>query len=80
MEITKISMATSVIVLLSFSSAKAQTVGSPALSPTLASAPVPDFVNLTDLLFVAGPFHTFLNYLESTKVIQTFLNQTNNTG
>lgn len=80
MEITKISMVTSVLVLLSFSSTKAQTVGSPTLSPTLTPAPVPDFVNLTDLLSVAGPFHTFPNYLESTKVIQTFLNQTNNIG
>ena len=26
-----------------------------------------------------GPFHTFLGYLESTKVIDTFQNQANNT-
>jgi hypothetical protein len=28
---------------------------------------------------VAGPFHTFLGYLQSTKVIETFQNQANNT-
>lgn len=53
--------------------------GPPSLSPTPAPAPAPDFVNLTDLLSVAGPFHTFLGYLESTKVIETFQNQANNT-
>ncbi|XP_010270121.1 PREDICTED: fasciclin-like arabinogalactan protein 7 [Nelumbo nucifera] len=78
MEITMIFMVSGVLMLLS-SSANAQAVGSPLLSPTPAPAPAPDFVNLTDLLTVAGPFHTFLNYLESTKVIQTFQNQANNT-
>ncbi|KAK9285643.1 hypothetical protein L1049_024841 [Liquidambar formosana] len=51
----------------------------PQVSPTPAPAPAPAFVNLTDLLTVAGPFHTFLSYLESTKVIETFQNQANNT-
>ncbi|GMI73305.1 hypothetical protein HRI_000999800 [Hibiscus trionum] len=52
-----------------------------AMSPTPAPAPAPApaYVNLTSLLSVAGPFHTFLNYLESTKVIGTFQNQANNT-
>ncbi|CAK9163840.1 unnamed protein product [Ilex paraguariensis] len=68
-----------IIVLLSSTSAYAQTAVSPSLSPTPAPAPAPDFVNLTDLLTVAGPFDTFLNYLESTKVLQTFQNQANNT-
>ncbi|KAI3918827.1 hypothetical protein MKX01_042147 [Papaver californicum] len=60
---------------------KAKSPPSPPLSPTPAPAPVPapDYVNLTDLLTVAGPFHTFLNYLEQTKVIETFQNQANNT-
>nr|GMD35274.1 fasciclin-like arabinogalactan protein 7 [Ipomoea batatas] len=49
----------------------------PSLPP--APAPAPEHVNLTDLLTVAGPFHTFLNYLESTKVIETFQNQANDT-
>ncbi|KAE8701347.1 Fasciclin-like arabinogalactan protein 7 [Hibiscus syriacus] len=48
-------------------------------TPTPAPAPAPEYVNLTYLLSVAGPFHTFLNYLESTKVIDTFQNQANNT-
>ncbi|KAF8414194.1 hypothetical protein HHK36_002194 [Tetracentron sinense] len=76
MEITMIFMV-SILVLFSSSSTYAQIVGSPSLSP--APAPAPAFVNLTDLLSVAGPFHTFLSYCESTKVIQTFQNQANNT-
>ncbi|PIA26806.1 hypothetical protein AQUCO_08800014v1 [Aquilegia coerulea] len=68
-----------VLLLLNHSSVNAQAVGSPSLSPTPAPAPAPAFVNLTDLLTVAGPFHTFLNYLESTKVIETFQNQANDT-
>ncbi|KAK8674282.1 hypothetical protein V6N13_112576 [Hibiscus sabdariffa] len=48
-------------------------------TPTPAPAPAPDYVNLTYLLSVAGPFHTFLNYLESTKLVDTFQNQANNT-
>ncbi|PKI64206.1 hypothetical protein CRG98_015393 [Punica granatum] len=58
----------------------AQTIaGPPSFSPTPAPAPAPDFVNLTDLFSVAGPFHTFLSYLQSTKVIDTFQNQANDT-
>lgn len=48
-------------------------------TPTPAPAPAPEYVNLTQLLSVAGPFHTFLNYLQTTKVIDTFQNQANNT-
>ncbi|XVE78365.1 hypothetical protein DITRI_Ditri13aG0138900 [Diplodiscus trichospermus] len=48
-------------------------------TPTPAPAPAPVYVNLTYLLSVAGPFHTFLGYLESTKVLDTFQNQANNT-
>lgn len=69
----------STLVVLCSTSAYSQVVGSPSLSPTPAPAPAPDFVNLTELLTVAGPFHTFLNYLQSTKVIETFQNQANNT-
>ncbi|XP_059661172.1 fasciclin-like arabinogalactan protein 7 [Cornus florida] len=72
-------MVSSILVLLCSTSAYAQTVGSPTLSPTPAPAPAPDFVNLTELLTVAGPFSTFLRYLQSTKVIETFQNQANNT-
>ncbi|KAK7386058.1 hypothetical protein VNO78_32131 [Psophocarpus tetragonolobus] len=69
------------MMLLLLSSASAKTASPPSASPTPAPAPAPapDFVNLTDLLSVAGPFHTFLGYLESTKVIDTFQNQANNT-
>ncbi|KAL2938732.1 Fasciclin-like arabinogalactan protein 7 [Bienertia sinuspersici] len=52
-------------------------VASPTPSP--APAPAPEYVNITELLSVAGPFHTFLNYLQSTKVIETFQNQANDT-
>lgn len=70
----------SLALLLSISpSSHAQIANAPTLSPTPAPAPAPDFVNLTDLLSVAGPFQTFLSYLESTKVIDTFQNQANNT-
>lgn len=69
-----------IAMLLLCSSANAQKVASPpSLSPTPAPAPAPDYVNLTDLLTVAGPFHTFLGYLRSTKVLDTFQNQANNT-
>nr|UKD60028.1 fasciclin-like arabinogalactan protein 5 [Centaurium erythraea] len=44
-----------------------------------APAPAPDYVNLTHLLTYTGPFQTFLNYLESTKVLDTFQNGANNT-
>ncbi|GER31552.1 fasciclin-like arabinogalactan protein [Striga asiatica] len=49
-----------------------------AQSQSPAPAPAPEYVNLTDLLLVAGPFHTFLNYLQTTKVIQVFQNAANN--
>ncbi|KAL3509981.1 hypothetical protein ACH5RR_029382 [Cinchona calisaya] len=65
------------LVLLCAISVGAQIDGSPISSP--APAPAPEHVNLTHLLSYAGPFHTFLNYLESTKVLETFQNQANNT-
>lgn len=54
---------------------EAQTAGSPSPAP----APAPDYVDLSNLLAVAGPFQTFLKYAESTKVIQTLQNQANDT-
>ncbi|KAL4186719.1 hypothetical protein AMTRI_Chr09g15380 [Amborella trichopoda] len=68
-------MAIALAWLLFMDSTKAATVSSPSPSP----APAPDYVNLTELLSVAGPFHLFLEKLESTKVIDTFQNQANNT-
>lgn len=81
MEKMEVSMALMISALLLLcSSANAQKAASPpTFSPTPAPAPAPEHVNLTDLLSVAGPFHTFLNYLESTKVLETFQNQANNT-
>ncbi|GAB2285215.1 Fasciclin-like arabinogalactan protein 7 [Dionaea muscipula] len=55
----------------------AKTVGS--LSPSPAPAPAPDHVNLTHLLTYAGPFKTFLNYLEFTQVLESLQNQANTT-
>ncbi|KAG9145454.1 hypothetical protein Leryth_021451 [Lithospermum erythrorhizon] len=56
------------------------------ISPVQSSAPaicnrcpITSVNNITDLLSVAGPFHTFLNYLVSTKVIDTFQDRANNT-
>ncbi|KAL3624615.1 hypothetical protein CASFOL_031283 [Castilleja foliolosa] len=48
-------------------------------TPTPAPAPAPEYVNLTYLFSVAGPFHTFLDHLQTTKVIDTFQTQANNT-
>ena len=67
------------LVLICSSPAYAQTAASPSLSPSPAPAPAPPHVNLTDLLTVAGPFDTFLKYLISTKVIDTFQQQANDT-
>uniref|UniRef100_A0A0D9X9G0 FAS1 domain-containing protein n=1 Tax=Leersia perrieri TaxID=77586 RepID=A0A0D9X9G0_9ORYZ len=50
-----------------------------SLPPSPAPAPSPRHVDLGDLLSVAGPFHTFLDYLEKTDVLKTFQNQANNT-
>ncbi|XP_050207214.1 fasciclin-like arabinogalactan protein 7 [Mercurialis annua] len=67
--------------LISPAYVKAASPPAPILPPSPAPAPAPisPYVNLTDLLSVAGPFSTFLGYLESTKVIDTFQNQANNT-
>ncbi|XP_049398119.1 fasciclin-like arabinogalactan protein 7 [Solanum stenotomum] len=58
-------------------SVNGQTIGSPIQSP--APSPAPEYTNLTELLSVAGPFNTFLDYIVSTKVIDTFQEQANNT-
>ncbi|CAL9151430.1 unnamed protein product [Musa hybrid cultivar] len=80
MELTVISFATTLVALLISSPAVAQTPPAPILppSPAPAPAPAPHHVNLTELLSVAGPYHTFLNYLLQTRVIDTFQNQANN--
>ncbi|EXC34937.1 hypothetical protein L484_020054 [Morus notabilis] len=72
-------IAITMVVLLSSSAFAQKTASPPSLAPTPAPAPAPDYVNLTELLSVAGPFHTFLDYLLSTKVIDTLQNQANNT-
>ncbi|KAE8709290.1 Fasciclin-like arabinogalactan protein 7 [Hibiscus syriacus] len=80
MEISRIFVFTCCALLLCTTLAYGQANSPPALvamSPT--PTPAPAYVNLTDLLSVAGPFHTFLDYLELTKVIDTFQNQANNT-
>lgn len=81
MEFSTIFMVSATVWLLSLppTSSQITTASAPSFSPTPAPAPSPDFVNLTDLLTVAGPFHKFLIYLESTKVIETFQTQANNT-
>ncbi|GAB4859369.1 Fasciclin-like arabinogalactan protein 7 [Ancistrocladus abbreviatus] len=77
MEKTVIFMAAIALLVSTSCPVHAQTISSPTPSP--APAPAPAYVNLTELLGVAGPFHTFLNYLESSKIIDTFQNQANNT-
>lgn len=59
--------------------AQAQAPAPMFMPPTPAPAPAPHYVNLTDLLSVAGPFQIFLDYVVKTKVIDTFQNQANNT-
>ncbi|KAG0526239.1 hypothetical protein BDA96_06G128500 [Sorghum bicolor] len=46
---------------------------------TPAPAPAPHHVNLTELLSLAGPSGTFLDYLTRTDVIRTFQSQANAT-
>ncbi|KAK6238635.1 hypothetical protein QUC31_004104 [Theobroma cacao] len=84
MEFSRIFMFCCSVLLLCSSLAYGQAASPPSPAamtptPTPAPAPAPAYVNLTYLLSVAGPFHTFLDYLESTKVIETFQNQANNT-
>ena len=79
MDKTMILVFTTTLLMLSTSMVNGQKKGVPTPSPAPAPAPGPTYVNLTELLNVAGPFHTFLNYLESTKVIDTLQNQANNT-
>ncbi|KAJ9176828.1 hypothetical protein P3X46_012100 [Hevea brasiliensis] len=83
MEFSMIFMFSSTLLFLVSSPTNVHAASPPAPilppTPAPAPAPIPPYVNLTDLLSVAGPFHTFLNYLESTKVIDTFQNQANNT-
>jgi len=43
------------------------------------TVPAPHHVNLTELLALAGPYGTFLDYLTRTDVIRTFQSQANAT-
>lgn len=51
----------------------------PPAVETPAPAPAPQHVNLTELLALAGPYGTFLDYLTRTDVIRTFQSQANAT-
>ncbi|XP_020083485.1 fasciclin-like arabinogalactan protein 7 [Ananas comosus] len=81
MDFNKAIFATTILTMMFITPSIAQSPPSPFLAPTPAPAPAPapHHVNLTDLLSVAGPFHTFLSYLLQTQVINTFQNQANNT-
>lgn len=72
-------IAVAFIVFTASTNAKTASPPAPMLPPTPAPAPAPHHVNLTELLSVAGPFHTFLDYLLSSGVIETFQSQANNT-
>ncbi|KAL6845811.1 hypothetical protein ACP4OV_024386 [Aristida adscensionis] len=51
----------------------------PAPVETPAPAPAPHYVNLADLLSLAGPYGMFLDYLTRTDVIKTFQSLANDT-
>lgn len=53
---------------------------SPATSPTPSPSPAPAFVDLGELLALAGPYHTFLKHLNDSHVLETFQRQANNTA
>lgn len=74
---TMLVIMTTLLSLSPSSPTAAQTASPPSFAP--APAPGPHFVNLTGLLSVAGPFHTFRDYLVQTQVMQSFQNQANNT-
>jgi uncharacterized surface protein with fasciclin (FAS1) repeats len=73
------------IVMLSSPAFAAQKATSPPappadiLPPSPAPAPAPGHVDLADLLSVAGPFSTFLDYLKQTDVLETFQSKANDT-
>ncbi|CAM0912079.1 unnamed protein product [Alopecurus aequalis] len=73
------------IAVLSTPAFAAQTSKSPPappadiLPPSPAPAPAPGHVDLAELLSVAGPFHTFLDYLKQTDVLETFQSKANDT-
>ncbi|XP_027102489.1 fasciclin-like arabinogalactan protein 7 [Coffea arabica] len=78
MESKLLFMIISMLVVWCSTLVNSQFVGSPPISsPT--PAPALEHVNLIQLLSYAGPFHTFLKYLEKTKVLETFQDQANNT-
>ncbi|RLM66219.1 fasciclin-like arabinogalactan protein 7 [Panicum miliaceum] len=52
----------------------------PPVADTPAPAPAPRHVNLTDLLSLAGPYGTFLDYLVRTDVIRTLQSQADAPG
>ncbi|CAM0904226.1 unnamed protein product [Alopecurus aequalis] len=49
------------------------------VTETPAPAPAPRYVHLADLLSLAGPYGTFLEYLTKADVIKTFQSQANDT-
>lgn len=73
MALTMIFVAVTTSVLLSPAAAWTTRAASPA------PAPAPHFANLTDVLSLNGPFHTFLAHLIDSQVIKTLQNQANNT-
>ncbi|KAK1631777.1 hypothetical protein QYE76_006092 [Lolium multiflorum] len=81
MEFKAAILTTAVLAVLLCSPALAQKSPSVSLPPSTspAPAPAPHYVDLAALLNVAGPFHTFLSYLQKTNVIETFQSQANNT-
>jgi uncharacterized surface protein with fasciclin (FAS1) repeats len=76
----KFIFATAVLAVALSSPAVTHETKNPAAPSSPIDLPPPvHHVDLADLLDVAGPFQTFLNYLQKTSVIETFQSQADHT-
>ncbi|CAL5013354.1 unnamed protein product [Urochloa decumbens] len=76
----KLIFTTAILAIALSASAVADKTKNPSAPSSPIHPPSPVYhVDLAVLLNVAGPFQTFLNYLQKTNVIETFQSQANNT-
>ncbi|KAF8758111.1 hypothetical protein HU200_010776 [Digitaria exilis] len=80
MAFRKVIFATAVLAIALSSPSVASKTKNAAVPPSPTHPPSPVYyVDIADLLDVAGPFQTFLNYLQKTNVIEIFQSQANTT-